>query len=98
MEADIGRSSAGAGLATLLRRIDQRLLENEGYRLYFRPEECVVVLHVHVLNSQVALIRRLLSLGFKPEQIFVLPKVYSTIKTAKKSIQDLGCKVLDVSL
>ena len=69
-------------------------LTAEGFRPYIQPSECAVLMHIHVLGSSVGLIKSLLALQFDARSIVIVPKVYSTIRTAEEPLEYLGCNVI----
>jgi hypothetical protein len=51
-------------------------------------------MHIHLLHSSVALIKRLIDAKFDPQSIIIVPKIYSTIEVAEKRAEKLGCVVV----
>ncbi len=48
-----------------------------------------------MLLPQVRLFEKIISLGVKPENIFVVPKVYSANDFVIREISNLGCFILE---
>ncbi len=82
----------------LLQKVDLSLLDREGFRPQLHPSECLVLLHIHALPSNVWLLERLIRLGFRPQSIIVVPKKYSTIPPVQQQIRELGCVFIDTDL
>jgi hypothetical protein len=78
----------------LLNRVDFELLKEEGYTPYVTPEQCVIVAHLHVLPSTVALFAQLKQLGFSMSSMVVVPKPYSTIAAAEDALKAMGVRIL----
>lgn len=87
---EVSHHNTSEDLETILELIEPGLLSNEGYYHYCEPQDCVVVLHIHVLTSTTSLIRRMISLGFRSEAIILIPKPYSTIQSASSALSELG--------
>ena len=85
----------GELLVDILAHVTPDILEREGCRRLIPACKCLVIAHVHVLPSVVPLFKRLIQLGFRPDGIIVVPKPYSTIKTVRASLRDLGCDVIE---
>jgi hypothetical protein len=78
----------------ILQRVDWACLEVDGYTRQIQPEDCVVLLNVHLLTSSVNFFKRLLQSGFQPESIVVIPKRYSTIAAAEDDLRKLNCVIV----
>ena len=87
-------ADAAGDLEEFLADVNLASLSADGYTPYVRPEDCVLLMHIHVLNSSVPLIKQLLKNGFRPESIVIVPKVYSTIPAAASRIAQLGCGIV----
>jgi hypothetical protein len=81
-------------LRQMLDFVSPPLLEDDGYRQIVDPSDCVLVAHIHILPSTVALIGQFIALGFSPKSIVLVPKSYSTIQGALTRIQAMGCHVV----
>jgi hypothetical protein len=81
-------------LSQFLAEIDIDGLEEEGYARFVPSSKCVVLMHIHLLHSSVALIKRLIEAKFDPRSIVIIPKIYSTIDAAEKRVERLGCVVV----
>jgi hypothetical protein len=65
-------------------------LNDEGYAPYISPEDCAVLMHIHILGSSVGLIKSLIDLKFDANSIVLVPKIYSTITAAQDAVECLG--------
>jgi hypothetical protein len=81
-------------LSKMLDLVSPALLEDDGYRQLVDPSDCVLVAHIHILPSTVALMGQFIKLGFSPKSIVLVPKSYSTIQVALTRIQAMGCQVV----
>ncbi len=82
-------------LEHLLNQIDFSLLKADGYRKTVGTSRCIIVAHIHVVDSTVAMFNRLGELGFNFDRIIVAPKPYSTISSAEKSLTNMGVRIID---
>ena len=82
---------------SLLDKVDFELLAEEGYYCKLPPDQCFLVLHIHVLSSSLVFIDRLVALGFRRSSIFIIPKTYSTIEKVSNQLRDRGCHVWSLS-
>lgn len=87
-------ASQTGDLRTFLATINPKSLEGEGYHPSVEPRDCVIVMNIHVLPSSVELIRYLIFIGFNPDSIIIIPKIYSTIPRAEERIAALGCTIV----
>jgi hypothetical protein len=88
--SDVGRTK----LNDVLDLIDENLLKPDRLRYEVRPEDCVLVLHVHLLPSMVPFFERLIQLGFQPSSIVVVGKGYSAVPWVRQGIAEKGCTVI----
>ena len=81
-------------LKQFLAPINTEALTAEGFRPYIEPRDCAILMHIHVLGSSVGLIKSLIAQQFEARSIVIVPKVYSTIRTAEEPLEYLGCNVI----
>lgn len=85
----------GELLVDILQHVTSNILEKEGFRRRLSACKCVVIAHLHVVNSVVPFFKRLIQLGFRPDAIIVVPKPYSTIRSVQGALRSLGCEVVE---
>jgi hypothetical protein len=86
---------AGPLLDEILDEVDPRILDHEGFRRRLPACQCLVIAHVHAVDSVVPLFKRLIGLGFRPDAIIVVPKPYSTVRDARDALGKLRCEVME---
>jgi hypothetical protein len=64
----------------------------------YRLDEVCIFCYVHCLPSLVILISALINIGIKPNNVFILPKVYSTITSAIRTLEAAGVNVITLGI
>ena len=81
----------------VLNLVQPDLLLKEGYKRHVAAADCAIVAHIHILPSTISLLSKLVEMGFRPSSIVLVPKPYSTIPSALKEAEEMGCKIIRFS-
>jgi len=69
----------------------------EKYNLY-NPEDFYIISVQHLLESTGSMFEAFIRIGFKPENIFLTGKLYSTNEETKEELKSLGINVFDSTI
>lgn len=61
-----------------------------GLKKLAAPQNCLVVIHAHILPTFIPLLKRLSAIGFRQKNIFIIGKPYSTVPHVQDEIIRLG--------